>query len=382
MRKIVLLGSTGSVGRQALDVISHFRDRFEVFGLAAGKNLEVLVGQVEAFCPKKVAVRDKEDAESLRGRLKGVEVLWGEGGLLELAREDVDVVFLALTGSTSFLPAVEAVKGGRTLAIASKEALVMGGEVIMGLAKATGAKVLPVDSEHSALFQVLEGRPLDELERIFLTASGGPFYGKGPEETEGVTPEEALRHPVWSMGPKVSVDSATLMNKGLEVIEARWLFGIEPERIRVVLHPEGVVHGLVEFRDGVIMGHMAPPDMRIPIAYALSYPHRLPLPFPRLGVERLSGLTLREVSPGEAPALDLAYWALEVGGSMPAVLSAADEVAVEAFLRREIGFNRILEVVRAVMERHSPWPIRDPSDVLEAARWAEAAAREEVEGLR
>lgn len=382
MKRVVLLGSTGSIGRQALEVISLFRDEFEVFGLAAGKSLKLLRAQIEAFAPKKVAVRDKEDADTLRTEVKGVEVLWGEKGLEELAREEVDLVLLALSGSASFSPALEALKAGRTLALASKEALVMGGEILMALARAKGAKVLPVDSEHSALFQILEGRDLEEVRRIWLTASGGPFYGKRPEDTQKATPEEALRHPVWDMGPKVSVDSATLMNKGLELIEARWLFGLGPERIRVVFHPEGVVHGLVEFQDGVLMGHMAMPDMKIPIAYALSYPHRLPLPFPRLGVDRLSGLTFKEMDPKEVPALELAHWALQVGGSMPAVMSAADEVAVEAFLKRDIGFNQILEVVREVMEKHSPWPLRQPEDVLEATRWAKATARQTVEKIR
>ncbi len=379
MKEIAILGSTGSIGRQALEVISLFPERFRVRALAAGRNIELLEEQIRTFSPKKVAVGDRQGASSLRGRV-GVEVLWGEEGLMELVREEgVDLVVMALSGAIAFKPTLEAIRAGKDLALATKEVLVMGGEVVISLAKRKGVRILPIDSEHSALFQILQGRKGEEVRRVILTASGGPFYGRSPEETEGVTPEEALRHPVWRMGPKISVDSATLMNKGLEVIEAHWLFDIPASKIQVFIHPQGIVHGMVELLDGVILAHMSSPDMRIPIAYALSYPERLPLPFPPVGPERLSGLLFEEVDPEKIPALRLAYWALEAGGTMPAVLNASDEVAVEAFLKGRIGFNRIVQVVEEVMEEHRVCRVRAAEDVLEADRWAREVAKKKVE---
>ncbi len=380
---MVVLGSTGSIGRAVLEVVSLFRDRFSVEALAAGGNIKRLKDQIQSFSPKRVAVRDEAQARDLQRELREVEVLWGEEGLVELASmEGVDLVVVAVAGSVGFMPTLAALERGKRVALATKEVLVMGGEVVMATAKRRGGEIIPIDSEHSAILQLLEKRGIGAVRRLILTASGGPFYSLPPDRLEEVTPQDALRHPIWRMGAKISVDSATMMNKALEVVEAHWLFGIPPSKIEVFIHPQGVVHGMVEFVDGVVLAHMGVPDMRIPIAYALSYPERLPLPYPPLKLPEVGPLTFDEPDRDRFPALGLAYRALSAGGTMPAVLNAADEVAVEAFLEGRLPFKGIVEVVREVMDRHGVSPLMTPEDVLRADRWAREEARREVERRR
>jgi 1-deoxy-D-xylulose-5-phosphate reductoisomerase len=369
MKRIAILGSTGSIGRQTLEVVALFPHLFEVVAIAGGRRLDLLMEQALKFSPRKMAVMGEEEAKWLKEHLKGPEILWGEEGLNEILQE-VDLAVVALSGSVAFLPTLKAIERGIDIGLATKEVLVMGGEIITQRAKQRGVRLIPIDSEHSAIFQLLEGREKDEVESLILTASGGPFYGMNHKSVEKVTPEEVLRHPVWKMGPKVSVDSATMMNKALEIIEAHWLFGFPKENIKVFIHPQGIVHGMILLRDGSLLAYLAQPDMRIPIGYALSYPERLPLPFKRLKAEDLLGLTFEEADPEKIPALKLGFWALEAGGTLPTVLNAANEVAVKAFLEGKIRFTEIVPLVKEVMQEHKPSPIREVEDVLSAHEWA------------
>jgi len=378
MKRIAILGSTGSIGRQTLEVVSIFPHLFQVVAIAGGKRLDLLVEQAREFSPKKVAVTGEEEAKWLKEHLKGPEILWGEEGLNEIL-EGIDLLVLALSGSVGFLPVLKAIEKGIEIALATKEVLVMGGEIITQRAKKKGVRLIPIDSEHSALFQLLEGRKKEEVESLILTASGGPFYGMKDEFVKKVTPEEALRHPVWKMGPKVSVDSATMMNKALEIIEAHWLFDIPTEKIKVFIHPQGIVHGMILLMDGSLLAYMAQPDMRIPIGYALSYPERLNLPFKRLKTQDLLGLTFEEADSEKIPALKLGFWALEVGGTMPTVLNAANEVAVRAFLEGRIKFTEIVPLVREVMQEHKPFLIKDVEDILSVHRWAQQLTWRKIE---
>lgn len=378
MKRIAILGSTGSIGRQTLEVVSLFPDLFQVVAIGGGRRLDILIEQAREFSPKKVAVMGEEEAKWLKGHLKGPEILWGEEGLSEIL-DEVDLLVLALSGSVGFLPALKAIEKGVDIALATKEVLVMGGEIITQRAKKRGVKLIPIDSEHSAIFQLLEGREKEEVESLILTASGGPFYGMKDEAVEKVTPDEALRHPVWKMGPKVSVDSATMMNKALEIIEAHWLFDLPKEKIKVFIHPQGIVHGMILLRDGSLLAHLAQPDMRIPIGYALSYPKRLHLPFKRLKAQDLLGLTFEEADPEKIPALKLGFWALGVGGTMPTVLNAANEVAVKAFLEGKIKFTEIVPLVKEVMQEHKPFLIKDVEDVFSAHNWAQQLTLRKIE---
>ena len=382
MVALAVLGSTGSIGENALQVVSAFPDRFRVVALAAGGGrLARLAEQVRQTGASWVAVPCREDADALRPSVgEGVRVVWGEKGLTEVATlPGVDTVVSAIVGAAGLVPTYAAVRAGKRVALANKETLVAAGELVMEAARRSGAAVLPVDSEHSALFQILEGRDPSQVKRLVLTASGGPFRGRRREELVSVGVDEALAHPRWSMGPKITVDSATLMNKGLEVIEARWLFGVPAERIDVVIHPESVVHSLVEFVDGSLLAQLATADMRGPIAYALGFPERLPLNGLGLDLTQVGRLTFEAPDREAFPCLDLAYRALAAGGTAPAALSAANEVAVAGFLEGKITFLQIPELVAAALEAHAPLPVESLEPVLRADRWARAFAREWID---
>lgn len=377
MKSIVVLGSTGSVGVSTLDLVRRFPNEFRVRGLAAGRNLKLLASQIKEFSPDWVSVREKEGV-SLLMRLLGdrkVEILWGENGATSVATANgVDVVVAAIVGGAGLVPTFEAVQAGKEVALANKEALVMAGEIFIREAKKKGVRLLPVDSEHSAIFQCLQGNCREEVERIILTASGGPFLHASLRTLDRVTVKQALRHPNWKMGPKITVDSATMMNKGLEVVEARWLFDMSPSRVDVVVHPQSVVHSMVRYQDGSIIAQLGIPDMRIPIAYALSYPRRLNMNSPPLELTQLGELTFLPVERKRYPALSLAYHALEEGGTMPAVLNAANEVAVAAFLEKRIGFRQIHRIIEKAMEAHIHNHPKELQEVLEVDRWAREKA--------
>jgi 1-deoxy-D-xylulose-5-phosphate reductoisomerase len=374
MKRLAILGSTGSVGVNTLEIVGRFREEFEVLALAAGTNLPLLREQIKAFKPRLVSVFDREHARALKE--KGLEVVYGEEGLMQAATfPGVDLVVSAVVGSIGIRPLLAAIEAGTDVALANKESMVTAGEIIVKKAHEKGTTILPIDSEHSAIFQALGSKMGGEgIKRIILTASGGPFYNMPAEAFKKVTPREALAHPIWRMGPKISVDSATLMNKGLEVIEAHWFFQVTPERIEVMIHPQGVVHSLVEYVDSSIIAQLSIPDMRIPIAYALSYPQRLAMDLPVLNLRELNHLTFDPPDVEKFPSLKLAYEALETGGTLPAVLNAANEVAVEAFLQGRIGFDRIPAVVASTMHGHKPTPLRELNDVLEADQWAKEKA--------
>ncbi|OGP49788.1 MAG: 1-deoxy-D-xylulose-5-phosphate reductoisomerase [Deltaproteobacteria bacterium RIFCSPLOWO2_02_56_12] len=377
MKSIVVLGSTGSIGVSTLDLVRRFPDEFRARGLVAGRNLKLLAAQIREFVPEWVSIREKEGIPLLRKLLgeRKMEILWGESGATSVATASgVDIVVAAIVGSAGLVPTLEAVRAGKEVALANKEALVMAGEIFMREANKKGVRLFPVDSEHSAVFQCLQGNRREEVERIILTASGGPFLRVSLKSLERVTVKRALKHPNWKMGRKITVDSATMMNKGLEVVEARWLFDINPSQVEVVIHPQSIVHSMVLYQDGSIIAQLGVPDMRIPIAYALSYPHRLKVNCRQLKLTELGELTFLPVEKRRYPALDLAYQALAVGGTMPAVLNAANEVAVAAFLERRIGFRKIHRVIERAMEAHASRHPNEVQEILEADRWAREKA--------
>lgn len=370
-RRVAILGSTGSVGRQSLKVIERFPDLFDVYGLTCHRNVELLSLQVEKHRPKLAVVADPQFLPQFKCPPPGTEVLSGMEGILELvSKPEVDLVINALVGSAGALPTIRAVERGKDVALANKESLVMAGELIMPLAEREGAEIIPVDSEHSAIHQCLRAGRKKELKRIILTASGGPFWGNPGHLREGITREEALSHPTWEMGEKVTIDSATLMNKGLEVIEAHWLFGLPPSKIQVLIHPQSVVHSLVEFVDGSVMAQLASPDMEIPIQYALTLPHRLPREGPNLDLAKVGGLAFDLPPKAGFPCLNLAYRALERGGTMPTVLNGADEVAVEAFLKGKIALSDIADIVEKVLNSYNPLLHPNWEEIWEAHKWA------------
>jgi 1-deoxy-D-xylulose-5-phosphate reductoisomerase len=383
VRTLVILGSTGSVGTQALDVVRRNPDRFKVVGLSAGTNHELLVGQIREFLPPHVAIADEGAAVDLRERLggiKGVGIHVGPEAAETLARDtEADMVLNALVGSAGLGPTLATLQAGKTLALANKESLVVGGELVMDLIKGEPERLVPVDSEHAALAQVLRGERREDVKRVILTGSGGPFRGWTGTELAKASVKEALAHPVWQMGPKITIDSATLMNKGLEVIEARYLFGLEYSQIHVVIHPEGLVHALVEFRDGSMSAQLAQPDMKLPIQLALAWPERLPTgiaPVP-LTDRRLS---FEPVDREAFQAIDLAYRVGELGLTFPAVMSAANEVAVMAFLESKISLTRIVEVVQAVVDEHeAPSSVVSVVNLERADAWARRRAAEIIE---
>jgi len=384
LKRIVILGSTGSIGRSALWVAERFPDRFQVVGLGAGKNIDLLAEQVQRFRPRVVSVLTAELAGDLRRRLPPrTEVLAGLSGYQEVAAlPESDLVLSAMVGAAGLTPTLAALRAGKHVALANKETLVMAGDLVTTEVGRHQVTLLPVDSEHSAIFQALTGHRRQDLKRIILTASGGPFLHASLEELQRVTPTQALAHPNWRMGPKVTIDSATLMNKGLEVIEARWLFDLEISQIGVAIHPQSIVHSLVEYVDGSVIAQLGIPDMRIPIAYALSYPERLPLDLPPLDLLAVQTLTFLEPDRARFPCLGLAFAALKAGGTMPAVLNAANEVAVEAFLSGRIPFLAIGEVVEETLGRHRPSPTVEVEVVVSADRWAREEAGRITERLR
>ncbi|HEY7660541.1 MAG TPA: 1-deoxy-D-xylulose-5-phosphate reductoisomerase [Actinomycetota bacterium] len=383
MRSLVILGSTGSVGTQALDVVRHNPDRFKVVGLSAGTNQELLVGQVREFLPQHVAIADEDAAAGLREKISGIpgiELLVGPQAAETMARDvEADMVLNALVGSSGLGPTLATLQAGKTLALANKESLVVGGELVLDLIKGEPERLIPVDSEHAALAQCLRGERREDLKRVILTGSGGPFRGWTHGELAKASVKEALAHPVWQMGPKITIDSATLMNKGLEVIEARYLFGLEYSQIHVLIHPEGVVHALAEFRDGSITAQFAVPDMKLPIQLALAWPERLPS---GVGSVPLADrqLTFEPVDREAFPAIDLAYRVGELALTFPAVMSAANEVAVMAFLEGKIPLTRIVEVVTTVVDEHeAPSSVVSVVNLERADAWARRRAAEIVE---
>lgn len=382
MRSLSILGSTGSVGRSTLDIVGRQPDRFRVVALGAGSNLEEMLRQIERFRPGIVSSSDPKARRFLQERLgpRCPEVLEGTAGAVAVATHpEAEVVVSAIVGSAGMIPTMRAVEAGKVVALANKESLVVCGELMIRRARETGATLLPVDSEHNALHQCLRGGDPGEVRRLVLTASGGPFRGRKTEDLRDVTPEQALRHPTWDMGPKISIDSATLMNKALEVIEARWLFDVPGPRIDVIVHPQSLVHSLVEFIDGSMLAQIGTTDMRHPIQYALTYPERRESLLAPLDLIAAGRLYFEAPDRGVFRSLDLGYKALEAGGSAPAVLNAANEVAVQAFLERRISFLDIPEVVEDTLERHACGPAVTVEDLLEidleARRLAEARAR-------
>jgi 1-deoxy-D-xylulose-5-phosphate reductoisomerase len=385
MKRLAVLGSTGSIGVNTLDIAGTFGNEFTVVALSAGTNIRLLREQIERFEPKVVSVLNEDLAKILRGELspQKTEVLFGVEGLIQIATlPEIDLVVSALVGAAGLIPTISAIKARKPIALANKESLVMAGKLIVEEARQTGSTILPVDSEHSAIFQALADRSKDEVKRIILTASGGPFLHLPYEKMKEVTSREALRHPTWDMGRKVTIDSASLMNKGLEVIEARWLFGIPTEQIVVQIHPQSVVHSMVEYIDGSIVAQMGITDMRIPISYALSYPKRLRLDLPPLDLSHMEGLTFLPPDMERFPCLRLAYRSIEVGETMPAVLNAANEVAVNSFLEEAIKFTDIPAMVEAVMEDHQVKNLTTVDDALRADQWAREKTKELIEEKR
>ncbi|MEW6296793.1 MAG: 1-deoxy-D-xylulose-5-phosphate reductoisomerase [Thermodesulfobacteriota bacterium] len=379
MKRLAVLGSTGSIGVTTLSLVERFPGRFRVVALAAGKNLAKLKEQVRLFQPEVVSLTDEADAENLRAQLPEFrgDILSGPEGLVTVATHpDADVVMAALVGAVGLAPTLAAIRAGKTIALANKEALVISGELMTREAKRHRVQILPVDSEHNAVFQALHGYPREQVKRVILTASGGPFLHRPAEELADVRVEEALQHPTWKMGNKITIDSATLMNKGLEVIEARWLFDLLPEQVSVIIHPQSIVHSMVEYTDGSVLAQLGIPDMAIPISYILAYPDRLPLShLPALDLAATAQLTFFQPDATKFPCLGLAYEALARGGTCPAVLNAANEVSVESFLAGRIRFTEIAALNRRVLDAHAPRPVTDLETLMEADRWARTRAR-------
>ena len=370
MKNIAVLGSTGSIGTQTLDVARNNED-IRIVALSAGSNIELLEQQAREFSPEVVSVAEKKDAEKLRKKLEGtgVKVLWGMDGLIEAAQHpSADTVVTAVVGMMGLRPTVAAINAGKDIALANKETLVTAGHIIMPLAKEKNVRILPVDSEHSAILQCLTGEDQREVSRIIITASGGPFRGRTREQMKDVRLEDALKHPNWSMGRKITIDSATMVNKGLEVIEAKWLFGLDAEAIKVIVQPQSVIHSMVEFVDGGIMAQLGTPDMRLPIQYAIYYPHRRPLPGERLDFGALKQITFEEPDFENFRGLALAFEALKTGGSMTTVYNAANELAVSRFLNREIGFLDITAMIEDSMKAHEVIENPDIEQILRTER--------------
>ena len=389
MKSVSILGSTGSIGQNTLSVIESLKENFVVSALAAGRDLDRLTEQVARFQPRLVSVADEADIPKLRERLRAAGVAsmpdfaCGEEGLIAVAcLESVDIVVSATVGAVGFLPTYKALSLGRRVCLANKETLVMAGELMTRAASEAGAELLPVDSEHNALHQCMRGEQTREVKRLILTASGGPFRQTPIEAMREATVEQALAHPTWQMGSKITIDSATLMNKGLEVIEAGWLFGFAADRVSVAIHPQSIVHSMIEMIDGSIIAQLGVTDMRLMIQYALTYPDRLPTDLPALGLDKLARLEFFEPDFERFPCLRLAYEAMREGGTMPAAMSAANEVAVASFLDRRISFMEIPRVIEASMRAHNTQPCSSIEAVLEADRWARQKAEAVVSRQR
>jgi 1-deoxy-D-xylulose-5-phosphate reductoisomerase len=388
VKAITLLGSTGSIGTQTLDIVAEYPDRFRIVGLAAGSNIPLLAAQIRQFQPEIVALRDESKREELLAAIADVSpqpiLLTGADGVVEVARYgDSDVVVTGIVGCAGLLPTIAAIEAGKDIALANKETLIAGGPVVLPLLEKHGVKLLPADSEHSAIFQCLQGVPSGGLRRILLTASGGAFRDWPVEKLPEVTVADALKHPNWSMGKKITVDSATLMNKGLEVIEAHFLFGMDYDAIDIVIHPQSIIHSLIELQDTSVLAQLGWPDMRLPILYTLSYPERLYTAWEPLDLVKAGNLTFREPDHDKYPCMDLAYAAGRAGGSMPAVLNAANEQAVALFLDEKIGFLDIPKTIERTCDRHRADHSMAPTleDILEADRWARQCVVETAAAL-
>ena len=385
MKRISILGSTGSIGSNTLRIVAQFPERFEVIGLSAGHNVERLERQIRRFRPLMVSVSTKNGAEKLKRRCADIdiEILHGVEGLIKVASiPEVDTVVSAIVGAAGLIPTIAAIRTGKDIALANKETLVMAGDIVRREVHEKKVKMIPIDSEHSAIFQSVLGHRKEDIRRIILTASGGPLFDLSLNEKRKVRPAEALQHPNWRMGDKISIDSATLMNKGLEVIEARWLFDIPIDNIEVLIHRQSIVHSMVEYIDGSIIAQMGVPDMRIPISYALSYPERLPGKLPILDLARVKGLTFERPNLKKFPCLLYAYEATRVGGTMTAVLNAANEVAVRSFLDERIGFLDIPRIIKGTMDRHSSSDTKSLEDILIADHWAREESERQIKRLR
>ncbi|MHB8842065.1 MAG: 1-deoxy-D-xylulose-5-phosphate reductoisomerase [Candidatus Aquicultor sp.] len=387
LKNIVILGSSGSIGLQTIDVVKRYPELFNVVGLAVNRSIDALEQQIKELRPQTVVVVDEQKAKELKQRMAGaladVEVLAGIEGLEQLAAHpEAGLVLNALVGSVGLRPTLATLRAGKTLALANKESMVAGGAIVAKVRAETGAGILPVDSEHNALFQCMVGEQKGEIKRFIVTASGGPFRGKTFSDLESVTVEEALKHPRWTMGPKITIDSATLMNKGLEVIEARWLFDLPYEQIDVLVHPQSIIHSMVEFEDGSIKAHLGQTDMRIPIQYTLSYPDRLPSPLPSLDFVEVGKLTFEKPDMQNFPCLAYAYEAIRLGKTYPAVLNAANEQAVAAFLSKKIRFTDIPNIIKQVIHKHEPGDETDLGIVLETERWAREYADQLITSLQ
>ena len=386
MKQLSILGSTGSIGTNVLNIVAMFPQKFNVKALAAKENVSLLARQIEQFHPELVAVFDENRARELKDCLPpgaDVDILFGEDGYLAAAAySTVDMTVTAMVGAAGLKPTLAAIDAGKTIALANKETLVMAGDFVMKAAAGKGVDILPIDSEHSAIFQCLQGQRKEDMEKILLTASGGPFLNKPAAEFNTITREDALKHPNWQMGRKITIDSATLMNKGLEVLEAGCLFGVTHQMIQVVVHPQSIIHSMVAYQDGSVMAQLGIPDMKGAIAYALSYPQRLPLkqPLPQFNVDQ--ALTFQEPDLEKFPCLALAFKACEVGGTLPAVLNAANDVAVYGFLGREIEFVDIVRVIRQTMDTHPVVSNPKLSEILAADQWAREQAAEEIKKIR
>lgn len=381
MKSLSILGSTGSIGTNTLKIVEMFSHKFRIKALAAKNNVLVLAQQIKKFKPDIAVVFDEQNALELKKAISGIDVkiLYGTEGYKAAASLDgVDMVVAAIVGSAGLLPVLSAIDAGKDIALANKETLVMAGDIVIKRAKEKGVKILPVDSEHSAIFQCLSGQRKKDMNKILLTASGGPFLNLPSSGFGKITPEDAINHPVWQMGKKISIDSATMMNKGLEVIEAKHLFEVPVDTIEVLIHPQSIVHSMVSFKDGTVIAQMGVPDMRGAIAYAMSFPERLPIGQDSPDFNSIGSLTFQKPDTGKFPCIALAFYAGKIGGTLPAVLNAANEIAVEGFLNKRISFADISQVIRKTMEKH--FVIANPalSDILQADKWARNFAAEQI----
>jgi len=384
MKSIVILGSTGSIGTNTLDIVERFRDEFRVVGLTAGNNDEMLAEQIRRFRPQAVAMSTDAAAVRLRERCSGlpIEIVSGQEGLVRVASlPDAELVMSAIVGGAGLVPTLAAIRSKKHIALANKEPMVMAGQLMQEEARHAGVRIFPVDSEHSAIFQSLEGHRIKDVRRLILTASGGALWNLPKEALSDVTPERALQHPNWKMGAKITIDSATLMNKGLEVVEARWLFDIPESRIDVLIHRESIIHSLVEYEDRSMISQLGLPDMRTPISYAMRYPDRLPLDLPSLDLTEIGTLTFCKPDHDRFPCLRLGYESLRIGGTMPAAMNAANEIAVDAFLNGGIRFTDISDIIQSTMQAHTSQPVLSVEVALEADRWAREKADSLVHAL-
>ncbi|MBM4120146.1 MAG: 1-deoxy-D-xylulose-5-phosphate reductoisomerase [Nitrospira sp.] len=384
MKKIIVLGSTGSIGTSTLDIVGKFPGEFQVVGLTAATKDVLLEDQIRIFKPKKVALSDPAAVARLRTRCAGlpIEILEGSTGVADVASmPEGELVISAIVGGAGLVPTLAAIRTGKHVALANKEPMVMAGQLMQDEAKKHRVRIFPVDSEHSAIFQSMEGHRREDIRRLVLTASGGPLWNMPKDQMQHVKPEQALQHPNWKMGAKITIDSATMMNKGLEVVEARWLFDMPAEQIEVLVHRESVIHSMVEYKDGSVIAQLGLPDMRTPISYAMKYPARVPLELPPLDLASIGKLTFFQPDHDRFPCLQLGYDALKIGGTMPAVLNAANEIAVAAYLQNGISFLDIAAIIRGTMDAHTLRQVHTLDDALEADRWAREQASGRVHTL-